>query len=204
MKETRAIKSKIELRTDEANKLGTVRGYASVFGVRSENLGMPDYPIFEVIAKGAFDAVLGDDVRALFNHDPNAILARSKDGKGTLKLGVDEVGLWYEFDLPDTTLGRDLKQSLERGDIDQSSFAFEVSGQAWESVTDGDKKITVRTIKSVKRLYDVSPVTYPAYPDASVGLRSMADEALKPAGEEQFTPSRNLWAARFGVFEKAL
>ena len=89
-------------------------------------------------------------------------------------------------------------QSLARGDIDQSSFAFSLNsdGQKWEEVTEGEKTVIVRTIKKVTRLYDVSPVTYPAYPDASVALRSL--EAVKATNPQTF-PSRSHWAARLGL-----
>lgn len=174
----------VELRATEG-KGNTVRGYAAVFGKRSSNLGSNNYQFYEIIQPGAFDDVLKDDVRALFNHDANLILARSKGGKGTLTIGADETGLWYEFAPPDTNAGRDLAESLKRGDVDQSSFAFSLTkdGQIWEEKTEGDRSVVVRTIKKVARLYDVSPVTYPAYPDASVALRSLEEfrQESKPA-----------------------
>ena len=89
---------------------------------------------------------------------------------GTLKLRVDDKGLRYEVAIPDTSAGRDLLVSLKRGDISESSFAFTVEDDSWEQ---GENGAAVRTIKKVSRLYDVSAVTYPAYPNASVGLRSM-------------------------------
>lgn len=155
-----------------------VRGYAAMFGKRSSNLGTENYQFYETIERGAFDDVLKDDVRALFNHDSNLILARAREGKGTLTLGADDTGLWYEFE-PDAeqTYARDLVRSLARGDVDQSSFAFSLlqEGQAWEEKTDGGKTIVNRTIKKISRLYDVSPVTYPAYPDATVALRTLEE-----------------------------
>ena len=82
----------------------------------------------------------------------------------------DEVGLLYEVDLPDTQAARDLVTSIKRGDVSQSSFAFTVEKDDWQ---EDDEGRVIRTIEKFKRLYDVSPVTYPAYPDASVGLRSL-------------------------------
>lgn len=140
-----------------------VRGYAAVFNSDSE--------IFfdswvERIAPGAFDDVLDNDVVALFNHDPNLILART--GK-TLRFGVDSTGLWYEFSAPATTAGDDLVINLTLGNVKASSFAFTAKEIKW---TNGDKgQLDVRTIMKVERLYDVSPVTYPAYHDTTVGLR---------------------------------
>ncbi len=145
---------------EDTNK---IKGYGAVFGKRSEDLG----GFQETIAKGAFDGRLDDDVRGLFNHDANIVLGRTKSG--TLKLSIDENGLGYEIDCPDTQVARDLKTSIQRGDVDQSSFAFTVDDDEFTEV-DG---VIIRTITKVKRLYDVSPVTYPAYPDASAGVRSL-------------------------------
>lgn len=186
-RESRYLPQSVELRMEEdGNEVKKkVRGYAAKFNVDSENLGSEDHQFIERIAPGAFDEVLNDDVRALFNHDANAILARSKGGKGSMRLWVDEIGLGYEFEAPDTQAGRDLLASIERGDVDQSSFSFTVSrdGQEWTESRDGDgPTITRRTINKVKRLFDVSPVTYPAYPDATVALRSLQEfrEESKP------------------------
>jgi len=175
--EKRAFNAEIEVRAE--GETPTISGYASVFNKRSENLG----GFREVIAPGAFDGVLNDDVRALFNHDANFLLART--ASGTLRLSVDEEGLRYEFEPPNTTAGRDLVESMKRGDITQSSFAFTVASDSWEERDGG----MLRTINKVERLYDVSPVTYPAYPDASVGLRSLEafrslQEAESPVIEE--------------------
>lgn len=172
----------IERRTKEdGSPSRKVRGYAAKFEKKSQNLGGERYQFFEIIQRGAFDDVLKNDVRALFNHDANLILARSKGGEGTLSIGVDDVGLWYEFDAPETRAGDDLLQSLSRGDVDQSSFAFSISreGQVWEERTEGDVTIATRTIKKVKRLYDVSPVTYPAYEDTNSGIARSLEESLK-------------------------
>lgn len=172
----------------------TVRGYAALYNSPSENLGTQKYRFIETIAPGAFDDVLKDDVRALFNHDANLILARSKGGAGSLKIGTDERGLWYEFEAPDTQAGRDLLVSLARGDVDQSSFAFEVrkDGQEYRERAEGDVTIAERTIKKVARLHDVSPVTYPAYNDTTVALRAKelaAPEAAPAPAHQPFQPT---------------
>ena len=114
-----------------------------------------------MIQPGAFDSVLGNDVRAFFNHDPNFLLARTSSG--TLRLSTDKKGLKYEFDVPDTTAGRDLLVSMKRGDITQSSFAFQVETDSWKDTSKGE----IRTIEKVSRLFDVSPVSIPAYPDTN-------------------------------------
>lgn len=137
----------------------TLRGYAAVFGVLSEDLG----GFRERIAPGAFAEVLSDDVRLLVDHDPPP-LARTK--AGTLRLREDDRGLYFEADLPDTTKARDLRESVARGDVDGASFRFVIGEESWA----GD----VRTIVKVAELRDVTVATYPAYPAASIELRSSA------------------------------
>jgi len=153
---------------DGPNGEKVVRGTAAVFNKRSHDLG----GFTEIIEPGAFERVLAEspDVVALFNHDPDHLLART--ASGTLELGVDDEGLNYTFTPPDTTLGRDLSVLLSRGDIVGSSFAFIIDedGQRWETDENGGM---VRHVESVAALIDVSLVTSPAYPDASVALRAL-------------------------------
>jgi uncharacterized protein len=182
--ERRFTSAPVEIRAGAAGEPRSVRGYAAIFGQRSANLGTDSFQFYEIIQPGAFDAVLKDDVRALFNHDANLILARSRAGKGTLSLGVDAQGLWYEFTPdPEQSYARDLLVAIKRGDVDQSSFAFSLTreGQTWTETAEGEKTIALRTISKVSALYDVSPVTYPAYPDASVALRSLEDHRIAAA-----------------------
>lgn len=145
-----------------------IRGHAAVFNTLSENLG----GFREQIAPGAFDDVLADDVRALFNHEDSKILGRT--AAKTMRIGVDAAGLTYEIDPPDTQYGRDLLVSLERGDITQSSFGFRVAvnGDSWGENADG---VLIRTITKVARLYDVSPVTFPAYPATDSAKRALTE-----------------------------
>jgi HK97 family phage prohead protease len=140
----------------------TVVGYAALYDVLSEDLG--GYK--ERISPGAFQGVLDSDVRALLNHDPNEVLGRTKSG--TLRLFDEPKGLRFELDLPDSPLGQNMRSAISRGDLDGASFRFEVGQEAW----DGD----VRTVKTVKRLHDVTLATYPAYPAASVELRTKPKE----------------------------
>lgn len=181
-----------EIRAVKREEKTVVRGYAAVFDSLSENLG----GFREMIAPGAFDGVLADDVRALWDHSSSMILGRTK--AGTLRIGVDERGLWYEYDDPGTSYSKDLLISMERGDISQSSFQFTIEDEEWK---EDEEKRYVRTIKKVRRLYDVSPVTFPAYPDATAALRSLEkvkeeseqqakEEAEKRAAEEQAEKER--------------
>jgi len=156
----------------------TITGHAAVFNQLSSDLG----GFREIIAPDAFSNVLNDDVRALVNHDPNLLLGRTTSG--TLRLEQTNEGLQYSFDVPDTTYGRDLIISMERGDITQSSFAFTIEDDSWETTDEGE----VRTINKVKQLYDVSPVTYPAYPDAddlTLAQRSLAIYREKEENKKQ-------------------
>ncbi len=140
-----------------------LRGYAATFG-DVYDLGMFE----ERIAPGAFDNVLGGDTRALYNHDPNHVLGRTT--AGTLRLSVDERGLFSEIDPPESAAG--LLESVQRGDIDQMSFGFVVERDEWQTREDGKD---LRTILDVRRLLDVSLVTYPANPNTDVALRSLEE-----------------------------
>jgi uncharacterized protein len=144
-----------------------IRGYAAVFNKDSEDFG----GWIERIAPGAFDDVLKDDAVALFNHDPNLPLGRNGVN---VTLSQDERGLKYQVTLPDTTLGRDMRQLIKDEIIYQSSFAFTVRTQEWTNPKDKNSP-SIRTIKKVERLYDVSPVTYPAYPDTTVASRAFSE-----------------------------
>jgi hypothetical protein len=158
-----------ELRIVQEDGKPKLRGYAAVFNKKSELL----YGFFrETLAPGAFTEVIKtDDVRALQNHDANYVLGRNKSG--TLTLEEDAKGLAYIIDPPDTQFARDLQISINRGDINQCSFSFEVAdgGDEWND------KETERLVKKVGRLYDVSIVTYPAYPQTSAKVRCAMTEA---------------------------
>jgi hypothetical protein len=132
----------------------------------------------EQIAAGTFAKTLQEqDIRALFNHDEDHVLGRLK--AGTLRLAEDADGLAYEIDMPDTTVGRDLAVSLERGDISGSSFGFRMIKDEWEQPETG---VPIRTLREVS-LRDVGPVTFPAYSDASSALRSLSVELGVPVDD---------------------
>lgn len=160
--ERRFVKAS-EFRIDGAAGARKLIGHAAVFNALSEDLG----GFREKIAPGAFAAsIAADDIRALFNHDPNFVLGRNV--AGTLKLAEDETGLAMSCDLPDTQAARDLVVSIERGDITGQSFSFNTISDEWNMV-EGD---TVRTLLAV-RLWDVSPVTFPAYPQTDAAMRGL-------------------------------
>jgi len=163
----------MEVRAAEGER--RIEGYAATFN------DVTDLGYFrEQIAVGAFDGHLADDVRLLINHT-GVPLARTTNG--TLRLSVDETGLRYEAQLADTTEGRDLYTLIKRGDISQSSFAFSIEEESW------DNKANLRTVNKVGRLYDVSPVTYPAYATTTVAARNAAAAAQEPAPEPAPAPA---------------
>jgi len=161
-REQRSFKA-AEMRV-EGDEKPSIRGYAAVFNVISEAIDW----FREIIRPGAFSKTINDgaDVRALFNHDPNFVIARTKSG--TLKLKEDDKGLFVEIVPPDTTWARDLITSIRRGDVSQMSFGFETVKDRW-GTEEGER---MRELLEVK-LFDVSPVTYPAYPQTSVSARSI-------------------------------
>lgn len=141
-------------------------GYAAKFDSLSEDLG----GFREKIQRGAFaDAIARDDVRCLLNHNPDHVLGRNRSG--TLKLSEDEIGLKFEALAPDVQWARDLRTSVQRGDINQCSFSFFVDEERWEMKTDGPDE---RTLVKV-HLYDVSIVTYPAYVSTEASVRSASE-----------------------------
>jgi len=145
-----------------------IEGYASVFDSWSEELGGSS-PFREKVVKGAFEETIqNDDIRALFNHDPNYVLGRNK--AGTLTLEEDDKGLKVKIIPPNTTWAKDLLTSIKRGDITQMSFGFTVILDRWSYEDSTD----VRELLKVK-LFDVSPVTFPAYTQTECGIRSMFD-----------------------------
>jgi len=184
--ERRTTAHKVEVRQDGEEESRKVVGYAAKFDEESELLG---WDWVETIEKGAFDDVLEDDVRALFNHDNNLILARN--AAGTLTLSVDDIGLKYEYETPDVSYANDLLVNIRLGNINQSSFGFTVEEAEWVKIeTDDNFTKWVRHIKKVKRLFDVSPVTFPAYSTTEVSVRSFTEfrdknDVTPPTQEEE-------------------
>lgn len=175
MAKTKVDKNKTEYRSGEIRNEGkkrSITGYAAVFNSRSGNLG----GFTEIIKPGAFDEALEhSDVRALFNHENNMVLGRTSSG--TLELSIDDKGLKYRFDAPKTSFGDDLLEMINRGDIKESSFQFTVDEDSWEE--DEETGAWTRTIHKIKRLYDVAPVTFPAYDETDVAQRSLNEFKAK-------------------------
>ena len=161
--------------SDDEARPARIEGYAAVFGAESVDLG----GFREVIHRGAFaNSLESADVRGLINHDPNLVLGRTR--AGTLELREDERGLAFTLYPPDTAAARDLLVSMERGDVDQMSFGFETVRDRWET----DDRGALRHLLEAQ-LFDVSVVTFPAYPQTSAEARAMARDmdSASPPGE---------------------
>ena len=151
-----------EMRADED---GTIEGYAAVFDKWSEDLGW----FIERIRQGAFKKTIKEsDVRALFNHDPNYVLGRNK--AGTLDLKEDDHGLHMRITPPEAGWAADLQESIKRGDIDQGSFGFKTIKDEWDHNAEPAERELIELA-----LFDVSVVTYPAYPQTSVSARTLGE-----------------------------
>lgn len=185
--ERRTKEGTVELRDvgDEGHK--SIRGVAAVYydGTTDTEFRLWDGAV-ERIMPGAFDGIEGDDVRALFNHDPNHVLGRQK--AGTLSVRSEKDGLHYEITPSDTTTYRDVTTYLARGDVSGSSFSFairddgESRGERW--FKDTDRGVDVREITSAKT-YDVGPVTFPAYEATQSGVRQARESYERYQSESQ-------------------
>lgn len=152
------------------------KGHGAVFNTRTW-IGSKRWGFWESIEPGAFAKTIGEaDVRMLINHDPNLVLARNT--AGTLRLAEDSVGLAVDADMAPTSYGLDLAISLERGDVTQMSFAFEMVTYEWTVADDGAEWLRHREVK----LWDVAPVTYPAYVETDASLRMDVLAAARASG----------------------
>jgi len=155
--------SKIEVRAKDDGGF-VFEGNAAVFDQLSEDLG----GFREMIKRGAFKPVLEDDVRFLFNHNPDFVLARTTSG--TLDLEEKPGGLRTEADVAPVSYADDIRILIERGDISGMSFAFRVAEDSWFEDDEGN---LIRTIHKFEELFDVSVVTYPAYPQTDAAVRAI-------------------------------
>ncbi len=156
-----------EMRVDSAEgKPPVLRGHAAVFDIETKiSSFFSDF--IEVVKPGAFTETIGkDDIRALFNHDPNFVLGRNRSS--TLSLSEDSKGLAVEITPPESAQSAHLIENIRRGDISQMSFGFQTLDDRWSGKKDG---VPVRELVRVK-LFDVSPVTFPAYTETDISVRS--------------------------------
>jgi HK97 family phage prohead protease len=171
------MEKEIRSRTIPATENNTIEGYA---------LNWNEYDMgsfMERIDVNALGELRDYDVHALYNHDYDRVLARSKYGEGTLSLEQDQEGLKFRFDLPDTSTGNEVRTLVGRGDVDQASWAFTVKKERWENVR--SEKPT-RVIEQIGEMYDISLTPRGANPTTSVALRSL-EKALQEAEPEKLT-----------------
>ncbi|MEK4620638.1 HK97 family phage prohead protease [Bacillus sp. FSL K6-0273] len=159
------LSSNLEIREVEGG-IRTIVGYAVKWEMKSVTMGY--WRRFkEQFKRGAFtDSLTQDDQLALWSHDYSQVLGRTKNG--TLRLFEDEIGLRFELDLADTTLGDDTYKTIKRGDVDGVSFGFQMVKEEWD---ESDPDNIVRSVTRAK-LVEISPVAFPAYPDSQVSARS--------------------------------
>ncbi len=183
------MKTNIETRYTDGNVEVNdrhVSGYAVVFDTDSVDLG----GFTETIHRGAItdETINGSDILCRLNHSDSKVYARSKYGNGSLKLTVDNIGVRYEFDAPNTDAGNELLEYLKRGDITASSFAFSIdpedgTAEKWFDRGNGDYH---REIYKISALYDVSPVFHPAYPATSCEATAKRFADVKATADEIF------------------
>ena len=156
-----------------------IEGYAIVFNSLSNDLG----GFREIIEPTAIDDELikNSDIVCLFNHDiKKGLLARSYHGRGSLKLEIDEHGLHYSFDAPNTKFGNEILEMVRRGDVAKCSFAFVCGEDNWTKDENGEY---IRRVKKIKNLYDVSLVYHPAYEETEAIADTRGLDELKAQEE---------------------
>ncbi len=191
----------IKLKEGEQSRKDLIDGNALLFNSRTTIAGLFE----EEILPGALEGVIErSDVRCLLNHNPNYPLARSNKGEGTLKLEATEKGLRYSYKTPDRTYARDLEDAIKSGDISGSSFYFNKPLE--ERWLERANELPLRQIVKFDQILDVSPVTFPAYPDTSVAKRSLdaykeERDNIETDIEDDNTPQGTTRAKNLDVFE---
>lgn len=160
-KQVRSIQSELKTRADEGQDM-FIEGYFAVFGQETEL-----WPgAYEELAQGAFDETLGNDIRALINHDTTLVLGRNK--AGTLELRADSYGLWGRIKInPNDSDAVNVYERVKRGDVDQCSFGFNILAEETDWRDDGTVKWTVTKVD----LHEVSVCTFPAYEQTGIQAR---------------------------------
>lgn len=161
-RQTRSLQTKLETRSAESGNELIIEGYFAVFNRQTELWA----GAFEEIAPGAFDKTLGNDIRALVNHETMFVLGRNKSG--SLELKVDSHGLWGRVKInPEDTDAMNVYARVKRSDVDQCSFGFNILREETDWRSDGTVKWTIHEID----LYEVSVVTFPQYIETGIQAR---------------------------------
>ena len=156
-------------RQEEAPDEMLIEGYFALYESETELFE----GVHEIISRGAFDKTLNNDIRALWNHNTQYVLGRNKSG--SLELKTDDKGLFASIRLPNTQYARDLYELVKRGDVDQCSFGFNITGENVEELASGGYRWRINEAD----LHEVSVVTFPAYENTSVQARSKQVEQME-------------------------
>jgi HK97 family phage prohead protease len=172
----------------------TIRGYGIVFNKESVDLRAGGRVFREVIRPEAMQGIDMSRMLAMHNHDSNRLIGNA--ASGTMRTGVDATGVWYEVDLPDSPTGQDVFVSVQRGDTQGSSFQFTIApdGERW-SMRGGK---AFREVTKFGGVYEMGPVSEPAYPDTSIGARSL--EAMEAAEKEERAMEDKDWSVGNSAF----
>lgn len=189
------------VRSAEEGRPEMIEGYAIVFGSRSNLIYdfLVDGMLYETIERGAVTQADLDqwDVRATLDHDSSQLLARSINGKGSLTLTVDDKGVKYSFEVPDTIDGRRAAERVKRGELYGSSFEFSLNEKTDCTYSRDKDGVLCRSVKKIARMYDVSIVQNPAYQESSVSRRSMEDAGV-------IEPENNNVAAEVAAMRRSI
>ena len=182
--------TRLEVRADDSSSLPKIEGYSALFDSETIISTWWGDSWRETIRMGFFQPAIknGHDVRALFNHDANFVLGRTTSPKKTLTLREDETGLFASIAPPNNSIGRDVVESIERGDISGQSFAFTIAQEKWVKGDAKKGQLDLRELLLVDTLYDVGPVTYPAFEDTDIAVdrnAAMAVMSTRARGLEQ-------------------
>lgn len=166
----REFQTKFEItRQQQSPEEMIIEGYFALYETETELID----GIYEIITKGAFDNTLNNDIRALWNHNSQYVLGRNKSG--SLELKTDDKGLFAVVKLPNTQYAKDIYSLIQRGDLDQASFGFNILGEDLEELASGGYRWRINEID----LHEISVVTFPQYENTSVQARSKQVEVLK-------------------------
>ena len=169
-KAIRDFRTKFTVTRDETTpEERTIEGYFALYEDETELFD----GVYEIISKGAFDKTINSDVRALWNHNTQYVLGRSKNG--SLKLQADDKGLFGTIKLPNTQYADDLYELVQRGDIDQASFGFNINDEELEELASGGYRWRLKEVD----LHEISVVTFPAYENTTVQARSKQIELIE-------------------------
>ncbi len=175
-RQTRSLQTELKTRAEPDSQDMYIEGYFAVFNRQTELW----QGAFEEIAPGAFDNTLGNDIRALINHDTTLVLGRNKSG--TLELKADSHGLWGRVKInPDDTDAMNAYARTKRGDVDQCSFGFNILKEETDWRDDGTVKWTITEID----LHEISLCTFPAYEETGVQARKAEVAQYKERQLEQ-------------------